>query len=114
MNETLTTQSSSITFYCPNHLKNNFDELVKFKRLSRTSTINHLMERWVRSEFDRMKIDDDFQSLINDIRLRNHKNNIPKPSDNPLQSDVKSTDYSPPNVPSFNDDYDWEERLFRL
>jgi len=70
----MNTNSSSITFYCPNHLKTSFDDLVKFKRISRTSIINTLMEQWLRSEHQQLKEDDKLQSLLNDVKLRSHKN----------------------------------------
>ena len=71
---TTNTNSSSITFYCPNNLKTNFDDLVKFKRISRTSIINLLMEKWIRSEYEMMKKDDQIQSLIRDVKVRHHIN----------------------------------------
>ena len=108
---TTNTNSSSITFYCPNNLKTNFDDLVKFKRISRTSIINLLMEKWIRSEYEMMKKDDQIQSLIRDVKVRHHINK-------PIK--VNSTEqqpfdhWEPPMVPTLDDDYDWEERLGKL
>ena len=69
----MNTNSSSITFYCPNHLKHSFDELTKFKRISRTSIINTLMENWLRNEHHQLKEDDKLQILLNDVKVRTHQ-----------------------------------------
>ena len=73
MNVVTNPNSTPINFYCPNHLKTNFDELVKFKRVSRTSIINSLIEKWMRDEFQQMKEDGEMNRLIREIKLRNHK-----------------------------------------
>ena len=39
---------SLINFNMPNHLKNNMDMLVKFKRVSRTSILNKIIEGFCR------------------------------------------------------------------
>ena len=116
MNTLTNPNSSSITFYCPNYLKNTFDELVKFKRLSRTSIINYLMEEYVRKEHKSLKEDNQLSKLINDVKLRNHKNKYPSKVDistKPTQWSVqkKSDDYEPPMIPSVND---WEDDLLKL
>ena len=100
-------QHSSITFYSPNQLKSSLDELVKFKRISRTSIINNLIEHYVRSEFQMMKEDKKILSFIADLKLRSHQykplnHNSVKPNPN------LKNDYEPPMVPTINDDYDWE------
>ena len=102
---------SSITFYCPIHLKTSFDELVKFKRISRTSIINSLMEQYVRSEFKLMEEDTKMVTFINDIKLRSHKNNPPKLNRNipirnerPTKWSVEEDDYEPPMIPSVDDE----------
>jgi len=107
---------SSITFYCPNNLKDQFDELVKFKRVSRTSIINQLMENWMRSEFRLMEEDNKISLFINDLKLRTHKNKVPKikVNERPTQWSVqqKNDDYEPPMIPTFSDDYskdDWSD-----
>lgn len=102
---TTNTNSSSITFYCPNNLKTNFDDLVKFKRISRTSIINLLMEKWIRSEYEMMKKDDQIQSLIRDVKGRHHIN---KPIKVKLTEQQQSDHWEPPMVPTFSDDFDWE------
>jgi len=116
MNVMTNPNSTSINFYCPNHLKTNFDELVKFKRVSRTSIINSLIERWMRDEFQQMKEDDELNRLIREIKLRNHKNTPPQPSKPKKSSWFSSTsiddDYEPPMIPNVSDNYhtdDWND-----
>jgi hypothetical protein len=41
----------------PNHLKNNLDMLVKFKRVSRTSILNKIIEEFCRTELKLIKED---------------------------------------------------------
>ena len=116
MNVITNPNSTSINFYCPNHLKNNFDELVKFKRVSRTSIINSLIEKWMRDEFQQMKEDGEMNRLIREIKLRNHKNTPPQPS-KPKKSGWFSSksnedDYEPPMIPNIGDDLhndDWSD-----
>lgn len=69
---------SSITFYSPIHLKQSFDELVKFKRSSRTSILNFLMEQYVRTETKLLSEDKEVNSFLNDLKVRHHQNRPPK------------------------------------
>ena len=120
MNVVTNPQSSSITFYCPNHIKNGFDELVRFKRISRTSIINHLMENWLRKEYQQLKVDEQMVSVMEKVK---EKNQTTKPlkqhtqkSDNkrPLQWSIHNHSNSrnePPMIPSMND---WEDDLLKL
>ena len=85
--------SSSITFYCPNHLKHSFDELTKFKRISRTSIINTLMENWLRTEHQQLKEDDNLQTLLNDVKIRTHQK-IGKSRIKQTKSETKSNWFS--------------------
>ena len=81
MNVHTNMNSSSITFYCPNHLKNSFDELVRFKRISRTSIINYLMENWMRTEYQKLKDDEKITDLIENVKQKNEvKSEIQKPT----------------------------------
>ena len=93
-------QHSSITFYCSNNLKTSFDELVKFKRMSRTSVINNLMENFVRTEIKLMKEDHNMVSFIKDLKVRSHKNNPPK------FNRIEETDSYDPPVPPVIDEPD--------
>jgi hypothetical protein len=89
----MNTNSSSITFYCPNHLKHSFDELTKFKRISRTSIINTLMENWLRTEHQQLKEDDNLQTLLNDVKIRTHQK-IGKSRIKQTKSETKSNWFS--------------------
>ena len=109
---------SSITFYCPTHLKTSFDELIKFKRVSRTSIINFLMEQYLRNEFDLLKKDNQISKFISDVKLRNHKNKTFVLSEN-QQVEHSDDDYDLPlpSIPSYeyqSDNFDWEQRLNEL
>ena len=61
-----------VTFNVPNHLKNNFDELSKFKRVSKTSILNQLIEWYCRNERKELEGDDKLNHLIQDLKIRNH------------------------------------------
>lgn len=109
---------SSITFYCPIHLKTSFDELVKFKRISRTSIINYLMEQYVRSEHKLMEEDTKMVTFINDIKLRSHKNNPPKINKNiPIKNErstkwsVEEDDYYEAPMIQNTNDRSWDDYL---
>ena len=91
MNVHTNMNSSSITFYCPNHLKNSFDELVRFKRISRTSIINYLMENWMRNEYQKLKDDEQISDLIENVK---QKTKIQKDDPKPNQWSVKSKQLS--------------------
>jgi len=60
-------------FNVPKYLIKNFDNLVRFKRVSRTSMLVHLMEHYIRSEKKRIEEDGNLNSLINNIEMRNRK-----------------------------------------
>ena len=77
MNTQHITDHQLVTFNVPHHLLNNFDELRKFKRVSRTSMILNLMERFVRSEFQQLKEDDNLNIFLNDVKLRSSQPNTP-------------------------------------
>ena len=63
-----------VTFNVPNHLKNNFDELSKFKRVSKTSILNQLIEWYCRNERKELEGDDKLNHLIQDLKIRNQVN----------------------------------------
>ena len=60
-----------INFNVPKYLIKNFDNLVRFKRVSRTSMLVHLMESYIRSEKKLMEDDDTLNLMINDVEKRN-------------------------------------------
>ena len=104
------TDHKLINFNVPKYLIKNFDNLVKFKRISRTSMLIHLMENYIRSEKKRMEDDNSLNLMINDVEVRNRKSL--KESLVGLHKDIK-TEYEPPMIPYQSDD-EWEDRLLRL
>ena len=60
-----------VNFNVPNYLIQNFDHLVRFKRVSRTSMLIHLMEKYIRSESEFIKKDNQINKVINDIEESN-------------------------------------------
>lgn len=100
-----------VNFKVPNYLIQNFDNLVRFKRVSRTSMLIHLMENYIRTEKQNMKTDDVLNELIIDISKRNRtsiKNELQKMKDEII-------DNEPPMIPySYDNGVDWEDRLGRL
>ena len=70
-----------INFNIPNHLKKNFDHLVNFKRVSRTSLLNTMIEEFCRREFKLIKEGERLNDLITDIEQKNQtKTNHSNPS----------------------------------
>ena len=61
-----------INFNIPNHLKKNFDHLVNFKRVSRTSLLNTMIEEFCRREFKLIKEEKRLNDLITGIEQKNH------------------------------------------
>ena len=53
-----------INFNIPNYLKHDFDELAKFKRVSRTSILNRLIELYCRNEFRELEETSRFNQLL--------------------------------------------------
>lgn len=60
-----------INFNIPNHLKRDFDQLVNFKRVSRTSVLNSMIEDFCRREFKLIKEDGKLNDLITNIKIKN-------------------------------------------
>lgn len=94
-----------VNFNVPNYLINNFDEMVKFKRMSRTSTLIGLMELWLRSEVKKVESDNNFNNLIMDMKLRN------KTTETLKTDKVNEEEFPPTPIFTVNDDYDWKERF---
>lgn len=98
-----------ITFRVPNSVVSDFDELIKFKRGSRTSYLVGFMDNFVREEFKRLEESNRINEFIHNIRNRNQKpSKLNKTSDDVWKS--SRDDYFPPTIPTINDDYDWELR----
>lgn len=107
-----------INFNVPQYLIKNFDNLVRFKRVSRTSMLIQLMETYIRSERKLLEEDDGLNVLINDVENRN-LNKIKRD----LLEVSKEVQYQnePPMIPhlSDNNEYIWDgddglDRLWSL
>ena len=101
-----------INFNVPKYLIKNFDNMVKFKRMSRTSLLVGMMESYLRSEYRKLKEDDELNDLIVDIEKRNEKKVVVNDNQRPTEWSVnkvnKKDDYwEPPSIPTFNDDWRW-------
>ena len=73
ISQNISSEHKLVNFNVPKYLIKNFDNLVRFKRVSRTSMLVHLMEHYIRSEKKRIEEDGDLNSLINNIEMRNRK-----------------------------------------
>jgi len=65
--------SKLINFNVPNYLITNFDNLVKFKQMSRTSVLIQLMDSFIRNERKQIEEDGNLNELIVDVQRRNQK-----------------------------------------
>lgn len=97
-----------INFNAPNYLITNFDKLVRFKRVSRTSMLIHLMETYVRSEKRRMEDDNTLNMMISEISVRN-KLELKQETSKVWKE--RGADYHPPMIPHASDlhDDDWSD-----
>ena len=93
-----------INFNVPHYMVNNFDEIVKFKRISRTSVLIGLMEKYIRAEHQCLAEDGKLNKLISDIKSRNQQ-------PEPLRQSKIEEHYYPPTIPTVDDDYTWEDRI---
>lgn len=98
-----------INFNIPNHLKRNFDQLVNFKRVSRTSVLNSMIEEFCRREFKLIKEDGKLNELITNIK----KKNLPKINQQKTSSWEDSYD-EPVNIPVSDDYFDPYDDGLRL
>ena len=102
-----------VNFNVPKYLIINFDNLVRFKRVSRTSMLVRLMEDYLRSEHQKMKDDGSLNLMINDIGKRN-RDDLKKE----IRNDIRKVreEYEPPMIPMISDydTEDWENDLMRL
>ena len=105
------TDHKLINFCVPNHFIQKFDNLLKVKRVSRTSVLLRLMETFYRYELKQMEDDSlKFNKVINDISNDNHK-----PNEKHWR---RKEEYEPPMIPlssDFDDDVSsddfWTNRL---
>jgi len=109
-----------INFNAPRHLMTNFDNLLKFKRVSRTSMLIHLIDRFIRNEIREMEIDNTLNVMIDEVSNRNRKDitetikrdlGARVSTDERLNVDRQKDYWEPPVVPSFDDDDDDGWRL---
>ena len=73
MNVTTNVNSSPITLYLPDYLKKSVDEMVRYKRISRTSLINNLLSTWMKDEIQNLREVDGFSDLLENVRLKSQK-----------------------------------------
>lgn len=95
-----------INFNVPKYLITNFDSLVRFKRVSRTSMLVRLMEDYIRSERRLMEEDNSLNQMIRDIEVRN-KNSMKKEMIG-LRREVEE-ELEPPMVPYSSDNRSWDD-----
>ena len=88
-----------VNFNVPNYLISQFDDLVKFKRKSRTSILLTLMETYLRDERTQIQKDNELTKTFKSIK---EKYENPK---------TKKLVKEQPMIPYSNDDIDWEDRL---
>jgi len=109
-----------INFNIPNYLKENLDDLTRFKNVSRTSILNRLIENYCRVEFKYIEEDGRFRDMLAKAKHKNKRMNRPtffkEYLDNkPIHKSITELDeeYSPPDIPTLSnkltDDYDWEK-----
>ena len=84
-----------ITFRAPHSILTNFDQIIKFKRGSRTSYLVSYMDHFVRTEFTRLKETNQIHELLTQL------------SEQPLET---SPMYDPPRIPHLDND-NWREVL---
>ena len=90
-----------ISLNVPNYLKTNFDNLLKFKKISRTSMLVNLMETYLRNELVQIKKDNELTKSFKEIK---HK------YDNP-QKVTKEKPMIPYSNDKEMDEQFWNERL---
>ena len=107
-NHSLEVDHKLINFNVPKYLINNFDNLVRFKSVSRTSMLVRLMEDYLRSEHTKMKDDNTLNLMINQLGERN-RTDFKKE----LRRDVMKLreEDEPPMIPMSNDYDNWEDRF---
>lgn len=100
-----------INFNVPIYLIKNFDQLMRFKRVSRTSMLIRLMEDYLRSETKQMKEDGSLNEMLNTIS-KNNREDLKQQLRNDLRQ-IKE-EWEPPMIPISNDfdiNMDWEDRF---
>ena len=72
------TSYTLLNWNCPRRLKTSLDAVVDYKRCSRTSIINSLLDEYVRKEISHIKEDGHLTSLI-DTAIQLNKPQSPSP-----------------------------------
>jgi len=90
-----------INFNVPKYLIKNFDTLVRFKRVSRTSMLVHLMENYLRSEQQKLKEDKHLNDLVTHLNQQNKSEIINEMREH----------YEPPMIPNVSDERIWNDHL---
>jgi hypothetical protein len=90
-----------INFNVPIHVINSFDHLVRYKGVSRTSQLLHLMDDFMRSEQLALNKDHELSTFIDSVSLQERQ----KVTKQLIE------DHEPAMIPSASDDFDWEERF---
>ena len=110
MNQTLQTPSVNfsnecklVNFNVPNYLINQFDDLVKFKRKSRTSILLTLIETYLRDERTQIQKDNELTKTFKSIK---EKYENPKP-----KKVVKEKPMIPYSIDDDMGDDFWSERI---
>lgn len=86
-----------INFNIPNYLKNDFDNIIKFKRTSRTSVLNFMIENFCSEELIKIKE----RGLLEQLLFHSEQN---KSSNKSLvNSSTRSSLYEPLTIPTTND-----------
>lgn len=97
-----------INFNVPKYLIKNFDNLVRFKRVSRTSMLIHLMENYIRLEKKRMEDDNTLNLMISEVEVRNRETMKDKLVG--LHKEIEE-ELEPPMIPYTNDSRSWSDHL---
>lgn len=101
-----------INFNIPNYLKHDFDELAKFKRVSRTSILNRLIELYCRNEFRELEETSRFNQLLLSVKARNQPSaELIKPLQRSQHAPEPNNRPEPPMIPYLSDNYEWEARF---
>ena len=90
-----------INFNVPKYLIKNFDTLVRFKRVSRTSMLVHLMENYLRSEQQKLKEDKHLNDLVTHLHQQNKSEIINEMREH----------YEPPMIPNVSDERSWNDHM---
>ena len=104
ISQNISSEHKLVNFNVPKYLIKNFDNLVRFKRVSRTSMLVHLMEHYIRSEKKRIEEDGNLNSLIDDIEKKNRK--TIKQEMVGLHREIEK-EYEPPVPPNVSSSLNW-------